>query len=921
MPVVGPLSLGRRAQRASVIRYAANLSIRRSLFASGHVKSNRPPSTRTFPSTLPHQNNAVFSHLPLSAPNPPLDPAALHPPSQPHDFAPTKAPIKASTKALSCFGLRPSTQNALKAILGRRLKSLAKAELPTVTSFPLTVQEQAALRSSTYTQHHVDHWLHLLSTDDSLLAARMLVTGPAPPLFVYRQYLNRAHVRPEALRLVLRRLSASYKTDYQSSHHEHVFFLFERLLYHCRRVWPRAIESLAVFLTQHLRLSDAANACIRHADMPTLDISRLTVQYNHALQLVAKPSHISPFKNAVHQEAAQAVILNHMADHDPPLVINREGYRAVARVQLAAKKSESEQEWARLKSPSWPPWKEDRTGMDAHIGLEYGISRAHHVLIRMQEAGYPLQDWEKAVMVYAGWDTDGSPTIQTRAFLTHLSDRATINLWVARIRTTRTAQQAWACFLAYQDENLPPNRYIYHAMFEILIQERKRLSLGPENIGHEVDDDIVDSIYPGDTKEVGSPPSSAHQLTYVRAEMPSIQRLFDHMREDGKSPYDGTLAMLLDSAESLAEGLAFLETGGQKHSLAVAALLNGASADEALQALPNCLFTAYVNLLCRFPHTVLQESIKLQWRYGDQIKCNFDLRQPLARALHLLVHHKRPYRPAWNCIFKALARKTAPSLASSWRSIYLKGQESLKFESELYDKLFAFNLARQVDATMWDHDIALDVDAVLNLCIIGEHAASTSHTVFRHFGTQSENPNPVTARLIAHANEVFEKGPEYLREKFWTLVEGTEDAKALEDQNKVEVSGIVLPRLFVVPRPALLHAYIRALGLFRDFAGLEELVKWMVAFQVELAERRSLDRRGDIMMRKALTALRIFLEGRWDGDWGSSRPTRTYEEVPSVAPSEQIDGIASLVDSVEDWGGWPSDDEVEMYIEIGRQGR
>ncbi|MCP6451455.1 hypothetical protein NL490_27590, partial [Klebsiella pneumoniae] len=84
--------------------------------------------------------------------------------------------------------------------------------------------------------------------------------------------------------------------------------------------------------------------------------------------------------------------------------------------------------------------------------------------------------------------------------------------------------------------NLPSDHRIYHAMFEVLIEERKRARLGPENIGHEVDNDHdgLDPLYPGDTKEIGSPPSSAHQLTYIRAEIPSVPQLYDHMREDGK---------------------------------------------------------------------------------------------------------------------------------------------------------------------------------------------------------------------------------------------------------------------------------------------------------------------------------------------------------------------------------------------------
>ncbi|MDV2687690.1 hypothetical protein RYX56_25405, partial [Alkalihalophilus lindianensis] len=76
-----------------------------------------------------------------------------------------------------------------------------------------------------------------------------------------------------------------------------------------------------------------------------------------------------------YQEAAIIRILSAMAEHEPPVQIDREGYRAVIRLQLAMGKTDSEQQWAALKALSWPPWKEDRTRMDSEIGPEHGISR------------------------------------------------------------------------------------------------------------------------------------------------------------------------------------------------------------------------------------------------------------------------------------------------------------------------------------------------------------------------------------------------------------------------------------------------------------------------------------------------------------------------------------------------------------------
>ncbi|THX60925.1 hypothetical protein D6D06_00910 [Aureobasidium pullulans] len=904
MPVVGVLSLARRAQHVTRSPHVRSCPIGNNArrFIDNSVHRSFSQSTHLKSDYLPADEQGSFLR------NIVTDSSQTRHVAR-HWFQPHQDKVEYRPWHLS---LSPK-HGALKAILDQRLQRLAESESSNVTTLPQTAQDEEAIQSLGYEQDRVDYYTNILSSKDSLFAARLLTSAHAPPFFVYKDFLARPHIRPEALRLLLDYLPAWEAGDLLDGRLPNlVYCVFESLLHHCRRVWPNAMPVMATYLTQHLCLSDKDLLHIQENGTAPESISRLTSQYNNALRLLARPSHISPFKNSGFQEAAQAIILRHMADHTPPLVINRLGYRAVARVQLAAKKTPQEQEWARLKSPSWPPWKEDRTGMDAHIGLEYGVSRAHQILLRMQEAGYPMKDWEQVAMIYAGWDTDRSPTIQKRIFLDDLPKAKLItNLWIARIKTTRTTQQAWACFLAYQDEHLPSNDRIYHAMFEVLIQERKRNMMGSENIGHEIDDDGASPLHPGDTQEIGSPPSSAHQLTYIRAEIPSIQQLYDHMREDGEALSDDTLTMLLESAESLQEGLAYLETGAQRYRIAVTALLHGSKDYQALHVLPDHLFTAYVRLLCRFPHTPLDTELKLQWRYGSIIKTNFDLRQPLARALNLLVQQKRTYRPAWNSIFKALARRTAPTLASSWRSLHIRGEESLRLENELYDKIFAFNLARQVTETMWENDITLDEDALSSLCIVTEHAASAVHAVFREYGHKQEYASEATARLITHANGVFQEGPDWMKERFWTLVEGAKDARSPESQKRN--SKVKLPTLYTIPRPALLHAYIRALGLLRDYNGLEELVHWMTEHRAELAERRAMDRRGDILMRRALTALRVFLEDKWE----PSRPGEEEGEFVSVALPEQVEDIATMVDGVEDWGGWPSEEDATMYVERG----
>ena len=72
----------------------------------------------------------------------------------------------------------------------------------------------------------------------------------------------------------------------------------------------------------------------------------------------------------------------------PALAVTRERY-SVTSVQLQHPKTQSEREWAKMKSSSWPPWKESKLGINEHVDAEYGISRA----------GYPEQAWEKTAGV------------------------------------------------------------------------------------------------------------------------------------------------------------------------------------------------------------------------------------------------------------------------------------------------------------------------------------------------------------------------------------------------------------------------------------------------------------------------------------------------------------------------------------------
>ncbi|KAJ9624105.1 hypothetical protein H2203_005554 [Taxawa tesnikishii (nom. ined.)] len=503
-----------------------------------------------------------------------------------------------------------------------------------------------------------------------------------------------------------------------------------------------------------------------------------------------------------------------MATHDPPLVINREGYRGVIRVQLARKKTAEEEEWAQLKSPSWPPWKEERTGMDAYIGVERGISRAGEVLARMQEAGYPLEEWEYVAQIYAGWDTDRSPTIQTRTIApAPFSQNVKAQIWAARIDSTRTVYEAWACFLACEEESIKLRQEVYFAMFQKLTSESKRR-----------------------------------------------QQALKEGTEAGEGPESG----------------------------------------KYMQEMPRKSFHL-LHLLTKQPIRALS---RLLWN-NSFTTCYPTKHSPAAARKHFFLVHK-----------------TGTSVSAAWvHDLGLEHGSALRND---FDKILSFDITRAVVSHMQNIDLTLDEDGFRYLCYGLENAIRASHSILARFGTTNremsyklrdsrfDHLSKPDVQLCISAHHTLRK-KNYVQVKFWQLV----------GRNGRFPS---LPRLYVTPGPAVLHAYIRALGCLQDFEGLRKLVMWMAQYRGELSERKAEDRNGEDMMRRALIALKLALEGRLvdvarGEEDASETPENEKEEVAvddkdaATASEETLREILGLVESVEEWGGWPDEEETQAYVD------
>jgi hypothetical protein len=738
--------------------------------------------------------------------------------------------------------------------------------------------------------------------------------------------------------------------------------LVKLLLYHARHLWPAAqlsiSQSFASFLIHSLT---EKNASSEHK----LRLSRLRADYfNSCLSLLSIPSKHGPFLSASFQQRAQFELLKAMAAHRPVLPVNRRGYQAVVAVQVAHKKTAAEKQSASLKAASWPPWKEEKLGIDFQRGNEGMRSRAIQVMSQMREAGYSHTVWEEVASILAGWDTDGSPTIQTRSLTSppgalsspaksRLNDPA---IWVARIRATRTVREAWACFLSYQDQGLPPRMRIYYAMAEKLVFRRHAV---------ERNSDRVSLSLPGDRLEVFPEPSSARDVIYVRNEPPSLDDLLKKMLSQGIRPTGRFLALLLRSCPSFRSGLEYLSCSAlsTKQVRALCTLWPDRydpHAMDTIRTLPHYLFVAFIQFLCKsskldsiyvaghdlrmadlFPiimHDPRVSSTTTTLFSNDHaLGEGGQIYHPraLAHAVQLLKTLKPRYTSAWLPLLRALA---SPRITVKDRKMRRDLQRFLAWQEIL-----------EVLGWMTKIDVGPGMDGLLVLCNSFSHAVAAGirdpSAVEEGFDTMREAllrrgvlPSSVPRTFEAMVHE----GLRLLKTHFDRLVlpvpetsRDTEGESVLWGGRDVKVAQSSIPPMLEVPAPAVLHGFVRALGTAEDYGGLLNLLQWMSRHAPVLKETADELTNGERMMRRTLVAVRVFLEGSWENEVLARKATGGIDVVSGIATSQApsegqeyaadqdfkptfsdayVEEAYKIIEGTEGWGPWPTDEEVQQYL-------
>ncbi|KAF1920480.1 hypothetical protein BDU57DRAFT_544176 [Ampelomyces quisqualis] len=757
--------------------------------------------------------------------------------------------------------------------------------------FAFTRQEEILLHQKGFNSASVEVWATSLVERRSRAAMTFLEHDQEiPPLFVISLLLRRQHIGAFAFRTILRHLDRRTRTEALCWSTLKVLSI--RLLRHARKVSPESMTWVAsLFATQASLLFDE-DRLSRASPRLLFDVTTFS---NMILQMLSMPASILPVLAAIKQEKAQVHVLEFMASRSPAITVTRTGFRAISRTQLAHPKTAKEREWAEIKGASWPPWKENRTAMDEDKGYQFGASRALKVIHRMYEAGYRGHLWEELVEVYAGWDTDLSPTIQTRTSLPQVSSSAQDReflaalVWAGRVRTTRTRRESWACFLAYEMSGALVSEPVYLAMFEKLYHttlERSRQKetqadldevLVPDGCLNEAEDLLL----PGDMKEVLADPTSPLHYVYLSEPIPTIKELYHRMHKQNVRPSGRLLAFLLEACPSFQTCINVLETSQGGLTSGIGRLFSGLhNDDDCIPNVPEYLLAALIKCLCRFGHFVRPP--------GDA-----PLFLPPDRHAYL-IRHDRQYLMEYAY---ALLCRYLPRSQTAWIAYMDKVACSIRGSTDYNDSEFTtrsrgsvqYNIVCRLVDLMEETDIDVGFEAFQIVCTTTIYAAQGA--------LQKGEPTEDARHILA-------TGPIRLRRIFYNLVGANMMPLSANVSSPRTNSNSIAGH---IPGPAELHVFVRALGTLRDYEGLYSFSVWLTNHHSDVDARSKAQYSGRKLLFRTLVALRAAMTGRLQG--GTREGNR--------APDELVQLVKDQIESVEEWGGWPSQEYVDLYVKGG----
>jgi hypothetical protein len=256
----------------------------------------------------------------------------------------------------------------------------------------------------------------------------------------------------------------------------------------------------------------------------------------------------------------------------------------------------------------------------------------------------------------------------------------------------------------------------------------------------------------------------------------------------------------------------------------------------------------------------------------------------------------------------------------------------------------AYRLTQQVLRLLQAQNMVPDTHGFIALCRSTENVGIACWRIYArdHKSKQTahstlDTAEQPSAKAVLEVKEfITQHKPRGRVEQYFKLLVGKESFTKLDEAASSPLTDTrdlddlpPTPRLLAVPEPALLHAYVRALGWHGSHDRILRALKWMIRHQEELAEVSDRARNGPNIMRRTIVATRVFLERSWlsansllDYDYAAQDAFARAEiedkpealkRLEAPAYEVQVEEARQLVESVSAWGGWPSDYEVEAY--------
>lgn len=655
---------------------------------------------------------------------------------------------------------------------------------------------------------------------------------------------------------------------------------------------PVLLPSLATMLCKEVRLPRTRSR-IREDGLNFRISVSFTKLFNRAIVMMSKAPG-EPFINVPYQERAQFIIIRHMNTFQPSLTIGLEAYRAIISVQLRHRKTIKERLWTELKSKGWPPFREDKLGIDARKRDEdYGISRAQHGIMNMKEAGYASTDWEDSASILSGWDVNRMPTIQSRRIFLH---RTTIkgkdhiriehpSLWESRILATRTIEEAWAVFLNYVEEDLPPTSNVYLAMFEKIIYEQLRLKHAAA-----VKKENTLLTLAGDMP--GTLPSSPNprDQTYTPSPPPSFIDFYRRYRTYFPVLDTQALCLLLPHAGSLAQGYEFVKASDLEKAQQDILLQQALPDSSRKVPIESRILVAYIDMLSQFASLGLPNNKKMS---------------ALSHAIHLVVSQSPMPRGPWRSLLKALDKE----IGNAQRKFFWHQHWHIILEIlQKMEKARAHNNSE----TFY---IICSIFSRLVRLASQTSSDSNHHPMMPAFKSELDM-KARTGRLL---KGMFKRmvtldlramfGQKEMDLPFLPL--SKPEKAGLDDSVQFRIANL-LPHLLYTPSPATIHLLVRLLGVIEDKRAILNLLRWMSMYNREIEAKTTELANGPRQFRKVLIAVRIVMES-------DSVPFLSSSDVTPLADikSNHVINAKEIVEGVDTWGGWPTDEEVEEYTKYG----